>query len=96
SHFAPGSYQHFLPAKTPIPNFYLSGDWVMNQHGSWSQEKAYVTGLEAANLVIDQFKQGKKAEIIPVEADEAHIQLARWLNRSVRTARELVVPKFSL
>ncbi|MDB9314038.1 FAD-dependent oxidoreductase [Spirulina sp. CS-785/01] len=96
THFAPGSYQHFLTAKTPIPNFYLSGDWVISQHGSWSQEKAYVTGLEAANLVIEQFKQGKKADIIPVETDEPHIQLARLVNRSVRTVGDWVWPQFGL
>jgi len=27
----------------------MSGDWIVTRHGSWSQEKAYVTGLEAAN-----------------------------------------------
>ncbi|MDJ0598352.1 MAG: FAD-dependent oxidoreductase, partial [Crocosphaera sp.] len=43
THFAPGSYQYLLPAKSPIANLYLSGDWVITRHGSWSQEKAYVT-----------------------------------------------------
>ncbi|MEM8781011.1 MAG: FAD-dependent oxidoreductase, partial [Cyanobacteria bacterium P01_G01_bin.49] len=36
THFAPGSYQYLLPAKSPIPNLYLSGDWVITRHGSWS------------------------------------------------------------
>ncbi len=58
----------------------MSGDWIINRHGSWSQEKAYVTGLEAANLVIEQFRRGSKAAIIPVEADEPHIQTMRSLN----------------
>jgi hypothetical protein len=28
---------------------FLSGDWIVNYHGSWSQEKAYVTGLDPDN-----------------------------------------------
>ena len=84
THFAPGSYQYLLPAKVEIPNLFMSGDWIKTQHGSWSQEKAYVTGLEAANLAIDYLGQGQKARIIPIEADEPHIQLARSLNRTIR------------
>lgn len=84
THFAPGSYQYLMPAQTPIENLFMSGDWIINRHGSWSQEKAYVTGLEAANLVIDYFKQGKKAQIIPVEPDESHVQVARTMNQTLR------------
>jgi uncharacterized protein with NAD-binding domain and iron-sulfur cluster len=84
THFAPGSYQNMLPATTSIANVFMSGDWIINRHGSWSQEKAYVTGLEAANLVIERFAQGKKAEIIPVEPDEPHIQVMRSLNGNLR------------
>ncbi len=84
THFSPGSYQYLLKAQTPIPNLYLSGDWVITHHGSWSQEKAYVTGLEAANLVIEQFHQGQKANIIPVEPDEPHIELARQINHAAK------------
>ncbi len=79
THFAPGSYRYLLPGSTSIPNLFMSGDWIVNRHGSWSQEKAYVTGLEAANRVIAQFQQGKPAPIIPVEPDEPHIQLGRSL-----------------
>ena len=84
THFFPGSYQNLLSAKTDIPNLYMSGDWIVTHHGSWSQEKAYVTGLEAANLIVDQFRLGEKANIIPIEADEPHIQLARNINRTIR------------
>lgn len=92
THFAPGSYQYFLPAQSPIPNLYLSGDWVNSRHGSWSQEKAYVTGLEAANLAIARFQSGKKAAIIPVETDEPHLQLARQINRAVRKGLQFARP----
>ncbi|MGJ3248068.1 MAG: hydroxysqualene dehydroxylase [Elainellaceae cyanobacterium] len=84
SHFAPGSYRYLLPATTSLKNVFMSGDWIVNRHGSWSQEKAFVTGLEAANLVIQSLGQGKQASILPVEPDEAHIQMGRSLNRSVR------------
>ena len=84
THFFPGSYQYLLSAKTEIPNLYMSGDWIITGHGSWSQEKAYVTGLEAANLVIEEFGIGNKANIIPIEPDEPHIQVARNINQTIR------------
>lgn len=84
THFAPGSYRHMLPAQTSFENVFMSGDWIINRHGSWSQEKAYVTGLEAANLVISYLGQGQPVEIIPVEEDEPHIKMARSLHKTVR------------
>lgn len=84
THFAPGSYQSMLPRTTPINNLFMSGDWIINRHGSWSQEKAYVTGLEAANSVIERFKLGVPASIIPVEPDEPHIQWGRSFNQAIR------------
>lgn len=92
THFFPGSYQYLLPAKTSISNLWMSGDWIITRHGSWSQEKAYVTGLEAANLIIDQFKLGKPADIIPVEPDENHIQVLRQVNQSIRQFSQSVFP----
>lgn len=96
SHFAPGSYRYLLPAQTSFDNVFMSGDWIVNRHGSWSQEKAYVTGLEAANLVVKHLKQGQTAQILPVQADEPHIQLARSLNRTVRNFGNAVLPPFWL
>ncbi|HEY9782268.1 MAG TPA: FAD-dependent oxidoreductase [Leptolyngbyaceae cyanobacterium] len=96
THFAPGSYRSMLPAQTRIKNVFMSGDWIINRHGSWSQEKAYVTGLEAANLVIEQFRRGSKAAIIPVEADEPHIQAGRSLNHSLRSWSKTFLPNFWL
>lgn len=96
SHFAPGSYRSMLPAKTSFKNVFMSGDWIINRHGSWSQEKAYVTGLEAANLVISCLGEGTLAEIIPVEADEAHIQLGRVINRTARQIGKSILPEFWL
>ena len=90
THFFPGSYQHLLTAKTDLPNLYMSGDWIVTRHGSWSQEKAYVTGLEAANLVVNRFGIGTKANIIPIEADEPHIQVARTVNKTVRDLTQFI------
>lgn len=53
THFSPGSYQWMPGGHTVFPNLFMAGDWVVTRHGSFSQEKAYVTGLEAANAVMD-------------------------------------------
>lgn len=90
THFFPGSYQNLLSATTDIPNLYMSGDWIITRHGSWSQEKAYVTGLEAANLVIQEFGIGIEANIIPIEADEPHIQVARTINKAVKNLTQFL------
>ena len=85
SHFAPGSYRYLLPGQTSFSNVFMSGDWIVTDHGSWSQEKAYVTGLEAANAAIAQCGIGEAATIIPIVPDEPHIQIARQLNRLGRS-----------
>ena len=74
----------------------MSGDWIVTRHGSWSQEKAYVTGLEAANNIIERIGVGVPANIIPVVPDEPHIQVARSINRSVRDVFQQVLPQFWL
>lgn len=96
THFAPGSYRSMLPVHTSIPNVFMSGDWIMSRHGSWSQEKAYVTGLEAANQVIRRFGMGQPAMILPVDADEPHIQAARILNQNLRQFVQSRLPDFWL
>ncbi|MEL6604565.1 MAG: FAD-dependent oxidoreductase [Cyanobacteria bacterium J06614_10] len=96
SHFAPGSYRYLLPSTTSFNNVYMSGDWIVTRHGSWSQEKAYVTGLEAANNVIDKLGIGHPADIIPIVPDEPHIQAARLVNRTARSIREQLLPQFWL
>jgi DNA primase len=49
-----------------------------------SQERAYVTGLTAANLVVDHCGQGSKAVVLDVEPDEPHIAAAKQANQAVR------------
>ncbi|CAK9134563.1 unnamed protein product [Ilex paraguariensis] len=83
THFFPGSYKYMMRGSTSFPNLFMAGDWVINRHGSWSQEKSYVVGLEAANRVVDYLGEGTFAKIIPVEEDEPHIQALRSLNRNL-------------
>jgi uncharacterized protein with NAD-binding domain and iron-sulfur cluster len=96
SHFAPGSYRYMLPVKTSFDNVFMSGDWIVTSHGSWSQEKAYVTGLEAANSVISYLGEGTLAKILPVAEDEMHIQFARSINKSARQISKSIFPGFWL
>jgi uncharacterized protein with NAD-binding domain and iron-sulfur cluster len=96
SHFAPGSYRYLPKGTTSFANVFMAGDWIVTRHGSWSQEKAYVTGLEAANQIITQFGEGELANIIPVIPDEPHIQAARSLNRTVRAFSRQLLPQFWL
>ncbi|XP_022763013.1 uncharacterized protein LOC111308727 isoform X1 [Durio zibethinus] len=81
THFFPGSYKHMMRGSTSFPNLFMAGDWIITRHGSWSQEKSYVTGLEAANRVVDYLEEGSFAKVIPVEEDEPHIEALRSLNR---------------
>ncbi|KAH6777073.1 hypothetical protein C2S52_007495 [Perilla frutescens var. hirtella] len=87
SHFFPGSYKHMMRGSTSFPNVYIAGDWIINRHGSWSQEKSYVSGLEAANRAVDYLEEGSLARIVPVEDDEPHIQLLRSFNRNLYELR---------
>lgn len=83
THFFPGSYKYMMRGSTSFPNLFMAGDWIITRHGSWSQEKSFVTGLEAANRVVDYLEEGTFARIIPVEEDEPHIEALRSLNRNL-------------
>lgn len=96
THFSPGSYQQLLKVNTSIPNLFMAGDWIITDHGSWSQEKALVTGLESANETIKYFNIGKQANIIPVEKDEPHIEIGRIINKNIRTLSKGFLPDFWL
>ncbi|CAA0807720.1 Unknown protein [Striga hermonthica] len=82
THFFPGSYKYMMRGSTSFPNLYMAGDWIVNRHGSWSQEKSYVSGLEAANRVVDHLEEGAFAKIVPVQEDEPHIEAIRSFNRN--------------
>ncbi|KAM4089439.1 hypothetical protein ACB094_07G151800 [Castanea mollissima] len=90
THFFPGSYKHMMRGAPSFSNVFMAGDWIINRHGSWSQEKSYVTGLEAANRVVDYLEEGSFAKIIPVEEDEPHIEALRNLNRRFNEFRDQI------
>jgi uncharacterized protein with NAD-binding domain and iron-sulfur cluster len=70
------------PRSESLRNLLYAGDVVRSDHGSWSQEKAFVTGRQAANLVM-----GRPVDhgVLPVEDDEAHVQLGRLGLQLVRS-----------
>ena len=73
--YSPGSYSNMPDAKSSsIANAFFCGDLVRSRHGSWSQEKAYVSGIEAANLILSR-REG--SGIIPLPNDEPHVVLGR-------------------
>ncbi|CAD6221457.1 unnamed protein product [Miscanthus lutarioriparius] len=84
------SYKYTLRGSTSFPNLFIAGDWIVNRHGSFSKEKAYVTGLEAANRVVDYFDTGDFAKIIAVEGDEPHIETLRSLNRRLNELKSQI------
>lgn len=45
-----------------------------------------MTGLAAANMVVDTLGVGRNADILPVEADEPHIVAGRLINRTLKSA----------
>merc|ERR1719163_101138 len=51
--YYPGSYRDMPETRSSsFRNAYFVGDIVRSRHGSWSQEKAFVTGVEAANAIL--------------------------------------------
>ncbi|KAL7518190.1 hypothetical protein ACHAWX_003040 [Stephanocyclus meneghinianus] len=90
--YSPGSYSNMPQVQSKsIPNVFFCGDIVRSRHGSWSQEKAFVTGIEAANRIL-----GRKGGygIIPLAADEPHVSLGRELFSAAKSlARVTSAPK---
>lgn len=96
THFSPGSHQHMLSGTTSISNFLCAGDWIWTSHGSFSQERALVSGLEASNRAIDilegQNSPHLHANILPVPQDEAHITSIRKIAKELRNVKDSVAP----
>jgi uncharacterized protein with NAD-binding domain and iron-sulfur cluster len=82
--FSPGSFRNRPAQRTDMPNLFLAGDFVREtpMHGAdgLSQERALVTGLKAANLVVEKLGVGMPATILNVEEDEVHIAAAKRVN----------------
>lgn len=89
THFRPGSHQDFLPAKTVFRNAFAAGDWIKgSDHASFSQEKALVTGYQAANLALTHMGYGSEShtKVIRLEPDEPHILAGRRVLRQLQDA----------
>ena len=73
--YFPGSYQDMPNLRSEsLTNVHFAGDLVKTRHGSWSQEKAFVTGMEVANSIRGlPLTQG----VIPLPKDEPHVALGR-------------------
>ena len=81
--YSPGSYANMPDTQSKaIPNAYFVGDLVRSRHGSWSQEKAFVTGIEAVNNIL---KKESNEGIIPLSADEVHVAAGRKVIAASKT-----------
>ena len=97
SWFSPGSYDLRPPlegaGRAALPNVKCAGDWVRmgdREHGAKGlcQERAYVSGFEAANALLrdtaDDAGDGFRAhEVLPVREDERAFQLGVEANKRV-------------
>ncbi|CAL5218947.1 g699 [Coccomyxa viridis] len=91
THFSAGSYSSRPLQTTSFPNVFMAGDWVKGvPHGAngLSQERAYVTGLRAANMVVDQLGSGIHASILPVEPDEPYIAALKGTAKTIKSGLE--------
>jgi uncharacterized protein with NAD-binding domain and iron-sulfur cluster len=92
SWFSPGSYKSRPPLKVPtVSNLVCAGDWVRlgeREHGAKGlcQERAYVSGLEAANQLIRSgmlfANNNKYHNVIPIRDDEPQVKLGRMINKN--------------
>lgn len=82
--YFPGSYKDMPNLRSDsIKNVHFAGDLVRTRHGSWSQEKAYVTGMEAANSIMGKPLQ---TDVIPLPKDEPHVAFGRTVVSSFQKA----------
>jgi len=80
--YYPGSYADLPELRSKSTrNAFFVGDLVKSRHGSWSQEKAYVTGIEAANAILSR-PAGRG--IVPLDEDEPHVMAGRKAVGAVR------------
>ncbi|GAX27086.1 hypothetical protein FisN_13Lh371 [Fistulifera solaris] len=88
SWFAPGSFSKRPTLHTPIVNLKCAGDWVRlgdREHGAKGlcQERALVTGYEAANALLRDFSDLNPHVVLPVRKDEAQFRAAVALNQQL-------------
>lgn len=76
---------HPLKKQRPLP---ARAQGLNHGANGLSQERAYVTGLSAANLVMQRLGEGTPARILDVEPDEPHIKFARDAMKQLREVEE--------
>jgi hypothetical protein len=94
SWFSPGSAAARPPLLTSVPRLVCAGDWVRlgdREHGAKGlcQERALVSGAEAANALLRDFGgefAAKQAEVLPVREDEPQVQIGRKVNKAFMEA----------
>ncbi|KAA6416615.1 MAG: hypothetical protein FRX49_11820 [Trebouxia sp. A1-2] len=89
--FAPGSHASMPPTGVSLAGVFMAGDWLAQGPGTHgakglSQEKAYVTGLQAGNQAAQMLSHTPQVKVLPVEADEAHIVSAKQAVKQTRSA----------
>ena len=101
SWFAPGTYLKRPPLQGAgsevLPNIKCAGDWVRmgeREHGAKGlcQERAFVSGLEAANALLEDINlsNAKMHTVLPVREDEAQFKAAVALNNQAM----MIFPRF--
>jgi len=93
--FAPGSFTSRPPLETSVGNLVCAGDWVRmgdREHGAKGlcQERAFVSGLEAANALARRGALGQEARrehaVIPIREDEPQVRAGRAVNGALMQA----------
>uniref|UniRef100_A0A383VMW8 Amine oxidase domain-containing protein n=1 Tax=Tetradesmus obliquus TaxID=3088 RepID=A0A383VMW8_TETOB len=92
--FSPGSNSQLPGISTSLPNLFVAGDCVKQGPGTHgckglSQEKAYVSGLQAGNRAAAQLGLAPGARVLPVEPDEPHVAAAKQLLKVQRQLGQL-------
>ena len=95
SWFSPGSFESRPPLQTSVPNLVCAGDWVRMgeyEHGAKGlcQERAYVSGVQAANALARSGALGpahnRIRPVIPVREDEPQVVAGRAVNKRIMDA----------
>jgi isorenieratene synthase len=76
-------HRRFQPAmRTAVPNLLLCGSWIRTDEAVHDMEKAVVTGLQAANALLEQRRQAP-FPIRPLRAGSALQRMARLASRAL-------------
>ncbi|KAG8471310.1 hypothetical protein KFE25_009731 [Diacronema lutheri] len=85
--FFPGSAEALPPTRSAVlDNVCFAADFVRSAHGSWSQERAYVSGMDAANAAAGR----RIARPIPLPPSEPHFALGRAAAAAARSLRPVM------